>query len=749
MRNAVTVRPTTVELVDQKGLSVLEGLARAARQIALYGPEHPIAARALQDAWRELAAEANAGEAVLEVAEETLLWNGKQARGGSLHLGRLHEGLRERLVACVRFTSRLDVVGLSRLLLILAEDSKLLISSGGVMRAYGPEGPPGILVEDVDFTQELQASASSWVEICEEVDPTAVGPLREILESCLHVVRSASEEQTLAQMRETLAAEPSLDDETTSPVAAIASTIAALIQSAGEIAVHTGSAHRNEWESSILRQLEALGPRWSAHIFRAPVAITPGSPDILSLLTRAMELERCVSLLLDYPGAIVTERSESLSLALRRILADTVRAADLERELHQQALARNISEEVYRNVVGVLMPDLAKLARTDGMWRLLDGGEESLRAEDPQRELADLMETSSTQAVRRSRALMLLDLLEAEMSASQYGSVIKGLLEMAERCARHGESELLLRVLERLQREAGDAGRSSGRRAVAATALGRSATKQVVSAMVREWERGAEERRGRVVGLLGQLGEEGMGVLVTLAKRTHEVGFAEALRALMRHDDPSLSHLRQLLSELPLSDLQATLRALVNTGDPVTLAPLSTLIAHPATEARMALIHAVGEGSGAAGVDIVLRLLTDPEPQIRAAAAEALGKLRAADAVSALCDALGRESGFGPGAWVKAAAARALGEIGSPKAIPSLSAMLFGGGVLMALTSQEPKVAAAEALGKIGTVEARQVIEDWRRCRRHRVREACRRALREAVGGAPKFSSAGSGPDAG
>ncbi len=748
MRNAVAARPSAVELADQKGLSVLESLARAARQIALYGPEHPIAARALQDAWRELAAEANAGEAVLGVGEEALLWNGKQARGGSAHLGRLHEGLRERLVACVQFTSRLEVAGLSRFLLILAEDSKLLISAGGVMRAYGPEGPLGILVEDVDFTQELQASASAWAGICEEMDPTAVGPLREILESCLHVVRSASEEQTLAQMRGVLAEEPSLAEETASPVAAIASTIAALIQSAGEIAVHTGSAHRNAWESAILRQLEALGPRWGAHIFRAPVAITPGSPDILSLLAQAMDLERCVSLILDCPGAIVTERSEGLALALRRILADTERATGLARELHQQALARGVSEDVYRNVVGMLMPDLAKLARTDGMWRLLDGGEESLRAEDPKRELADLMETSSTPAVRRSRALMLLDLLEAEMSASQYGSVITGLLDMAERCARHGESELLLRVLERLQREAGDAARSSGQRAVAANALGRSATKQVISAMVREWERGSEERRGRVLGLLGQLGEEGMGVLVTLARRTHEIGFAEALRVFVRHDDPSLSHLRQLLSELPLRDLQLALRALVNTGDPVTLAPLSTLLAHLATEARMALIRAVGEGSNAAGVNLVLRLLADPEPQVRMAAAEALGKLRAVDAVSALCDALGRESDFGPGARAKAAAARALGEIGSPKAIPSLSAMLFGGGVLMALISQEPKVAAAEALGKIGTVEARQAIEDWRRCRHHRVREACRRALHEAAGGAPKLSSAGSGPDA-
>ena len=318
MPHTVATRPAGAEVADQKGLSVLESLARAARQIALYGPDHPIAARALQDAWRDTSSATGDHEIVLTVEEHCLLWDGTRAHRGSAHLQRLHQSLRERLVASVRFTGRLDPAGLSRLLLILAEDSTLLISSGGVMRAYGPEGPPGVLVEDLDFTQELRECEASWVELCEEVDPKAVAPLREILESCLHIVRSTSEDGTLAQMRETLAEEPEEGDLLASPLEAIAATIASLLQSAGEIAIHLGSAQRQAWESSILRQFDALGPHWSAHIFRAATVVTPGSPDILALLARQLETGRCVAMILDYPGGIVTERSEGLSLALRR-----------------------------------------------------------------------------------------------------------------------------------------------------------------------------------------------------------------------------------------------------------------------------------------------------------------------------------------------------------------------------------------------------------------------------------------------
>lgn len=68
--------------------------------------------------------------------------------------------------------------------------------------------------------------------------------------------------------------------------------------------------------------------------------------------------------------------------------------------------------------------------------------------------------------------------------------------------------------------------------------------------------------------------------------------------------------------------------------------------------------------------------------------------------------------------------ARGLGWLGNPAGIPALATLL--------LNEEQPfvaRVAAAEALGKIGGKESRQVLEKARKSPRPSVTEACTRAL--------------------
>ncbi len=91
---------------------------------------------------------------------------------------------------------------------------------------------------------------------------------------------------------------------------------------------------------------------------------------------------------------------------------------------------------------------------------------------------------------------------------------------------------------------------------------------------------------------------------------------------------------------------------------------------------------------------------------------------------------------------------RAFSTLTSPEAIPGLCEMLFGGGAWSVFASKLPRIAAAEAMAKIGTVAARQAMEEWRRCRYESVREACRRALREMTAG-PALGTVTGGGDGG
>ncbi len=304
---------------ETTGLHALEALARAARQTALYGPEHPLAAGALRTAWRELVAEAEQEQAELVVEETGLRWNEADFPVNS-HVQQLHRVLRERMVAGITFTNKLHTSDLARLLQLLSEDPQLLISSGGLMQAFGPGNGRGLLLRDMDFARDLQDCEAAWVEECRKIDPHAVEPIRRILETCLHLVRSVGEHRTMDEVRAALANPGSVEsDDLASPTEAVAGLIAGMIQSAGEIATHTGGGNLQAWEDSVLLQLETLGTYWSAFVLRSPATPNEGYEDVFSQLTDHMTFERRISLVLDYPGSIVAERSEGLALILRRL----------------------------------------------------------------------------------------------------------------------------------------------------------------------------------------------------------------------------------------------------------------------------------------------------------------------------------------------------------------------------------------------------------------------------------------------
>ncbi len=107
----------------------------------------------------------------------------------------------------------------------------------------------------------------------------------------------------------------------------------------------------------------------------------------------------------------------------------------------------------------------------------------------------------------------------------------------------------------------------------------------------------------------------------------------------------------------------------------------------------------------------------------------ALGKLRVAEAVPALCNLIAAESSFGEGAQLKEAAASALGHIGAGSAVPTLCEMLEGGAMLSAIAGVRARVAAARALGELGGPDARAALEQGSRSVNRSLRKASRRAL--------------------
>ena len=261
------------------------------------------------------------------VAETGLCWQGERPRS-NLHVARLHRDLRDRLVASVTMSARLQVADLGHLLQLLGEDPQLLLSTGGLMQAFGPGASRGLRVRDVDFTRDLHLCEGSWVAACQDLDPTAVAPLRHVLETCLHLVRSVGEQKTLEEIRAAAGRAISYDPaQPTAATEAIAELLAGIIQSAGEIALRTGSANLQAWEGLRAGAIGGSGVVLGGLHSPRPAPPSPGNPDIFTHLADLMPFERRLSVLLDYPGSLVDEQPEGLTLILQRLLSHSKEAS--------------------------------------------------------------------------------------------------------------------------------------------------------------------------------------------------------------------------------------------------------------------------------------------------------------------------------------------------------------------------------------------------------------------------------------
>ncbi len=732
------------ESSDQVGTATLEALARAARQVALYGSDHPIAVESLEQACCEL--EAAAGGDTLEVRAQTdgLLWNGIPLPSRDGNVARFHAGMRDRLIASVDMAPRVRTEDLARLLLLLASDAEEIAATGGALEAFGSNGGETVRIHEVDFTGDVLVSEAIWKQLSQGLDEEETGGLTKLIAACAH--RLPPDDADAAAKSERAAA-GDIGREQESAEEVVGAGIARLIQRAGEAHYFTDQKKWEEWRKATARQLAALSPRWRSVIFRAPAGVSSEYPDMLSLLTAEMEEADCISLVLGHPDSIRAERSDMLALALERILADRSRRKAIEAALHEKALQEGMPEAVYQNVVGLLVSRIEgkrgpepQAASVHPWVGRVDGA-----PSETEDDLDDLLRTTEEQAVRRSRLSMLRESLYAHLTISQYGTVVSLLTKAAEECAARSDVEGLISVLSTLGRESGGrAGQDQSRRAVATSAVARASTEQVASALVTGLEGAPDDRVGTIVGLLGLLGEPGRRALVQLVRTGTDWEAELAMATLLERDGPEMSHLRDLVSQARGLTLERVLRALIDSRNEQTGARVRMVASEAGEEAQLQIVELIAEGGRKDLGEVLVALLPDSSRSVRLAAANAIAELGVRDAVPHLCGIVEREASFGEGARLKEAAVRTLGSLGAGSAVPALCSVLQGGALLSKLGSHRPRIAAAEALAALGGPDSREALEKGCRSMHPGVREACRRALSRLLAAErPSWGSSG------
>ncbi len=732
MTSSLEARAPDTASAERIGAATLESLARTARQVALYGPQHPISIEALAKACLDLEAAAVGNTLEVRAQADGLLWNGVPLERKEGNVTRFHKALRERLIVSVVFYPQVREGDLARLLLMLAMDAEELAAGGGATSFFGDSAAFSIRINEVDFSQDVLVSEDVWRKLSSGLDPEDASGLRKLIASCTR--NSVSGEVSAAGSMVGAAAQEA-DRETGSAEEVVATGLARLIQQAGETTYFENQMKWREWRQTMARQLSALNPRWRSLIFRAPVGtLSSECPDMLALIASEMEEADCVSLVLDHPDSIRAERSDMLAIALDRILADRNRRKSIEAALHEQALAQGVSEAVYQNVVGLLVariegklgPELQGPSFQPKVHRL----DTTPVIDQTEQDLSDLLRTINSEAVRRSRVFMLEESLSAQLTISQYGTVISLLTKAAEECAARDDVEALLSVIASLGFEAGQqSGQDASRRAVAAGALARCSTDQAVTCLINHLVDAPADVRKQIISLLGLLGESGLRALVEIVRVGEDEDVTRAMATLLERDDTDLSHVRDLISEARGITLERTLRALVEVRGEDATRKITVAISEAGEEARLQLLHLITEGRLTDLANLLIPFLADSSSTLRLAAVTAIANLDVQAAAPALCEVVAHEASFGDGARLKEAAARALGRLGAASAVPVLCEVLKGKALLSKLGSHRPRIAAAEALAMLGGPNSREALEKGCRSMHPAVRESCRHAL--------------------
>jgi len=254
------------------------------------------------------------------------------------------------------------------------------------------------------------------------------------------------------------------------------------------------------------------------------------------------------------------------------------------------------------------------------------------------------------------------------------------------------QDERLIPVLAQVSRGSGPQVRSRLRETL--SALEADAT--LLAGIV---EHSGSEARAAAVELLGDLGEPGVLPLLRQALADPagvvRIRAAEALGRLKDHEAvPGLCAALQYAPELR----NAAARALGEIGDTGAVEALIQLLrsAGPTgtLQCRLGVLGALGRIKDAAAIPALCAALHDENPAIQDSAAQALGEIGGSEVVSALAEALSF-----PDEQVALRAAMALGRIRHPSALQALSKALASGRI-------ELRASATQALAEIGDAAA-------------------------------------------
>lgn len=195
------------------------------------------------------------------------------------------------------------------------------------------------------------------------------------------------------------------------------------------------------------------------------------------------------------------------------------------------------------------------------------------------------------------------------------------------------------------------------------------------------------------------------------------------LDALVALGEDGRAEARKMLEDSRWWVIRNGATILGGTGTQDDVEDLTTHLAHEDARVRLQTVRALAHIGGDDAGMLLLGMVDDPDPDVRAAVATALGALGPDRAVKSLLERLETEEVE----KVEVQIIRALGALGDPGAVPSIEKRAVG--TFFSRSPAPVRVAAYRALASIGTPRASQLLEEARDDRDDEVRRVVRAIL--------------------
>jgi hypothetical protein len=687
----------------------------AARAVSLYPGGHPAIGTTLGRLLQVSATLTQPGPYRFQVMADTLMVGGAAAAKPDAAIVELAELLHRHLIGGVTLNPGADTQSWRTLLLLLARAPDEVRADGGIKHLWGTAGGPSIEIEEIDYAEVLREKQGVAATAEQIVAAALAGTRLELDDSgmrlLLDIVQDPARLQELVAQLEQSSAQHGADLHAAAFLTLMKGLTEYLSRHEPQrlegVFANMGQAAGDLSAEAMLKLLDQRN-RQDAMV---------GSINVPGAVMDRMSDE---SLSHFVAGSVIKERgaTERLAHAFQALVPDVDRQRRLlglaEDEVAASAAGGEGFEALWERVEGMLTSYSDEKYVSDQYARELSGARtratdvESI-SDDPPERIAIWLTTVGDASLRSLDHQLLLDLLSIEGDPARWRDIADTATAHAEDLVRVGYFDQAWQLADAVVREGQRHPARSAHATAALERLGRGTTLRHVSTHLRGSDDEAYER----------------------------------FKALCHAIGPSvIPAVADVLSSEKDTRARARLRDIVIGFGPRGREAVQRLMSAPNWEVRRTAASLLRELAGAEGLKALIPLLTDSEPLVQREAVQGLVSDGSEEASRLLVQAIASSTGRSRDTLLKEltsirderagpvfaylvrhtdrrkesqlylTAIASLGGCGGPDAVDALKAALHEGDFWAPRATRRFRAAAAQALRRLGTPAALDVLRE-------------------------------------